>query len=38
MTKREVAKALGFMLLGSLITIVLFVIWVSHMFTTGISL
>jgi hypothetical protein len=38
MKARAIARAVGFTLLGSVITILLFVLWVSHMFTTGISL
>ena len=35
MNKREVAKAAGFMLLGSLITLALIVIWFSVAFRAG---
>jgi hypothetical protein len=35
MNKREVAKAIGFMLLGSLLTIALLVIWFSVAFRAG---
>jgi hypothetical protein len=35
MKGREVGKAIGFMLLGSLITIMLFVLWVSLTFPGG---
>jgi hypothetical protein len=35
MNKREVAKAIGFMLLGSAITIALIVIWFSIAFRAG---
>jgi hypothetical protein len=35
MNKREVVKALGFMLLGSLITLPLIVIWFSVAFRAG---
>jgi hypothetical protein len=35
MNKREVAKAIGFMLLGSLLTIAFLVIWFSVAFRAG---
>jgi hypothetical protein len=35
MNKREVVKAVGFMLLGSLITVALIVIWFSVAFRAG---
>jgi hypothetical protein len=35
MKKREVAKAVGFMLLGSLITLALIVLWFSIAFRAG---
>jgi hypothetical protein len=35
MNKREVAKALGFMLLGSAITILLIIVWFSIAFRAG---
>jgi hypothetical protein len=35
MNKREVANAVGFMLLGSVITIALLVIWFSIAFRAG---
>jgi hypothetical protein len=35
MTRRDVGKAIGFMMLGSVITIMLFVLWVSLTFPGG---
>ena len=35
MNKREVAKAIGFMLLGSIITLALIVLWLSVAFRAG---
>jgi hypothetical protein len=35
MNKREVAKAIGFMLLGSILTVALIVIWFSVAFRAG---
>jgi hypothetical protein len=35
MNKREIAKATGFMLLGSVITLALLVIWFSIAFRAG---
>jgi hypothetical protein len=35
MNRREVAKAIGFMLLGSLITLLLLVLWFSVAFRHG---
>ena len=35
MNKREVAKAIGFMLLGSLLTLALIVLWFSIAFRAG---
>ena len=35
MNKREVAKAIGFMVLGSIITLALIVIWFSVAFRAG---
>jgi hypothetical protein len=35
MNKREVAKAIGFMVLGSIITLALIVIWFSIAFRAG---
>ena len=35
MNKREIAKAVGFMLLGSAITIALLALWISIAFRAG---
>ena len=35
MNRREVAKAIGFMLLGSLLTLALIVLWFSIAFRAG---
>ena len=35
MNKREVAKAVGFMLLGSVLTIAALAVWISIMFRAG---
>jgi hypothetical protein len=36
MNKREIAKAIGYMLLGSAITVALLVLWVRIMFKGGV--